>query len=101
MEELEKNIQYLEAKRRVKQIKKFYIHLAIYLGFNLISFLSDWNEKGGNFRVYDGLNISFTYLWGIIVIMHGISVFLPAIRNWERNKIMEIMDRSNKIKNEQ
>lgn len=101
MEELEKNIQYLEAKRRVKQIKKFYIHLAIYLGFNLISFLSDWNEKGENFRVYDGLNISFTYLWGIIVIMHGISVFLPAIRNWERNKIMEIMDRSNKIKNEQ
>ncbi len=89
------NEKYIRAKKRVKEIKDFYTHLAVFLvvmiiiiGINLITFATDGaNSSGWNFR--------FLYpfgFWGFAVIMHGLNVFVFGKNTlWEQRKIKEVM----------
>ena len=89
------NIKYLRAKKRVKQLKGFYIHLTVYVFVNLfliaLKFLK--NEE------YKTDNLWGMGMWGIGLFIHGLSVFLPAFllgNDWEEIKIREIMDKNRK-----
>lgn len=82
---------YHKVRRRVKQIKAFYEHLAIYLilnaGLVVINFL-DTPET-----------IWFIYpliFWGLIVIIHGIRTFSGKLLgdDWEEKKINQMMKES-------
>ncbi|MEZ4853651.1 2TM domain-containing protein [Flavobacterium sp.] len=88
--------RYEAARKRVKEIKGFYVHFAIYIAVNCFLL---------------GINLYFTpqHLWffwctigwGIGVFFHAMGVFdlLPFFgKKWEENKIDELMNKENKSK---
>lgn len=88
------DIKYLEARKRVKSIKGFYIHALIYVLINVGIIIT--NTSVGE----SGLNSIDTYwtaiFWGIGLAIHGLSVFLPNFilgKNWEEQKIREFMNK--------
>ena len=105
-----KEQQYLNAKKRIKEIKDFYSHFLVYLIINIFisciivfgltySGNSSFSESFTNFGVY-----STWLFWGIGVFFHWISVF--GLKNlygsaWEEKKIKELIEkdyeRNNKI----
>lgn len=87
-------IKYLEAQKRVKRLKGFYIHAAVYVMVNL--FLIANNVQRG--VDLSSINNYWTAIfWGIGLLGHALSVFLPTFifgKNWEERKIRELMDKN-------
>lgn len=86
-------LKYLRAKKRVKQIKGFYIHLAIFIAVNAFIVLSKFLIK----EDYEPGNIWGMGMWAFGLTVHGLSVFLPAFlfgNDWEERKIKEVMDKN-------
>ncbi|MCL1675909.1 2TM domain-containing protein [Elizabethkingia meningoseptica] len=87
-----KGIEYLEAKRRIKEIRGFYIHLLVYLSVNLLLFAIQFYEYG--FLSWG--NAFLPVLWGVCVLIHAGTVFLPNLimgDDWERKKIEKLMNK--------
>ncbi|MDX6746196.1 2TM domain-containing protein [Polaribacter sp. PL03] len=92
---------YIRAKKRVKAIKGFYVHLIVYILVNI--FLSgiiifglsnsgdSFEEIISNFGVY-----STWFFWGIGMFFHWLGVFgfksLGLGNDWEEKKIKELME---------
>lgn len=91
---MENNIKYLQAKKRVKQIKGFYIHALVYVLVNAVILILKF-QKNGSIEFNDwGIG-----LWGLGLAIHGLSVFLPNFilgKNWEEKKIRELMEKDKK-----
>ncbi len=88
------NIKYLEAQKRVKRLKGFYIHGVVYLLVNL--FIIAQNVQSGS-KLSNIDNYWTAIFWGVGLLGHAISVFLPNIimgRDWEEKKIRELMDKN-------
>jgi len=87
------DVKYMEAKRKVKEMKGFYIHLFVYVIVNL--FLISRNvQQGDNLNDLD--NYWTAIFWGIGVLVHAIRVFVPNVilgRDWEERKTRELMDK--------
>ena len=87
------DVKYMEAKRKVKEMKGFYIHLFVYVIVNL--FLISRNvQQGDNLNDID--NYWTAIFWGIGVLVHAIRVFVPNVilgRDWEERKTRELMDK--------
>ena len=86
---MDEQARYQEAKKRVEEIKGFYIHL---VSFFLVN----------SFLVIVNLLTSAEYLWfiwpltgwSIGLIIHGISVFGGFLgKSWEERKIKELMEK--------
>jgi hypothetical protein len=90
------DIKYIEARKRVKSIKGFYSHLTIYVLVNLlIVFINIHNLKPGE-SYFKLENFNTLFFWGIGLLAHGLSVFVPQFvlgKNWEERKIRELMDK--------
>lgn len=90
------DIKYLEAKKRVKKLKGFYSHLTIYILVNLfIVFINIQDLKPGE-SYFQYKNFITLFFWGIGLLAHGMSVFVPQFvlgRNWEERKIKELMNK--------
>ncbi len=102
-----KEQQYLKAKKKVKEIKGFYVHLIVYVLVNI--FISciilfgltsqgnyQFNDAIGNFGVY-----STWLFWGIGLFFHWFGVFgFTSIvsKDWEERKIKELMEKEAKNK---
>ena len=84
MEENEKKL--LRAQARVKELKRFYSHLILYLVIMGLLFFIDYSD-GGNWWVQWPI-----IGWGIFVVIHGINVSKIG-KNWEDKKIEEIMEK--------
>lgn len=90
------NIKYLEAKKKVKRIKGFYTHAAIFVLVNsIIAFINYQALKPGQsyFVWYNFLSLFF---WGIGLFAHGMGVFMPSFifgKDWEEKKIRELMNK--------
>ena len=97
----DKNIQYERARKRVKEIKGFYIHDLVYVLVNLFLILST-SIKYDSFETFFQQNQFWGIgLWGIGLFAHGLSVFLPNFilgKNWEEKKIRELMERNRNLK---
>ncbi len=86
--------KYIKAKKRVKEIKDFYIHLIIFLVIvailtiiNVTSFIM--NSEEGNLWFLFPLGF-----WGFAVLMHGLKTFVFGRESsWEKRKIKEVMDK--------
>lgn len=91
------DIKYLEAKKRVKKLKGFYSHLTIYILVNLfIVFINIHDLKPGE-SYFQYKNFITLFFWGIGLLAHGMSVFVPQFvlgRNWEERKIRELMNKN-------
>lgn len=85
---------YKVAKKRVEQLRGFYIHALVYIFINaMIIIVSTWNE-GLLPGLKDWGNYTTLLIWGIFLAFHAASVFLPNIffgSNWEEKKIQEIL----------
>lgn len=88
------NIKYLEAQKRVKQLKGFYIHATVYVLVNLF-LIANTVQEG---RSLLDLNTYWTaIIWGVGLLAHGANVFLPNMlmgKDWEEKKIRELMDKN-------
>ena len=88
---VEKDDKLLRAQKRVKELKKFYNHLAVYLVIMAILFFIDYSD-GGEWWVHWPI-----IGWGIFVVIQGISVSKIA-KGWEDKKIKEIMEKEEEEK---
>jgi hypothetical protein len=82
--------QYERARKRVQQLRGFYIHLLVYLIVNIGLFgLNMFTGRQYLWFVWPALG------WGIGLLSHGLSVagwrFMG--REWEERKIREELDR--------
>lgn len=88
------DIKFLEAKKRVKRLKGFYIHAIVYFLVNLF-IIAQSVQRGSTLTDID--NYWTAIFWGVGLLGHGISVFLPNIimgSDWEERKIRELMDKN-------
>lgn len=95
----DEQIRYEIAQKRVKKIKGFYTHLAIYICVNIfIVFINISNLKSGE-SYFQPKNFLTAFFWGIGLTAHALSVFGIDVllgRNWEEKKIKELMHKSKK-----
>lgn len=93
---------FLRAKKRVKVIKGFYVHLIIYVLSNIcISGIIIWGIMESGYRFKDTLSNFGVYstwvFWGIGMFFHWLGVFgfksLGFGSDWEEKKIKELMDK--------
>lgn len=92
----QEEIKYNEALKRVKKIKSFYTHAGVYVVVNAMLLILKYQklEPGESFFQFE--NFSTILFWGIGLVAHGLSVFLPTWflgNDWEERKIKELMDK--------
>ena len=88
--------KYIRAKKRVKSIKGFYVHFAVYLIVNLFLILAQALSGGGWEVFWDFQSYWTAIFWGIGLVFHAFGVFGMDFllgKSWEDRKIKEIMDR--------
>lgn len=86
---METNEKYARAKKRVENLKAFYIHLMVYVLVNIMLFTIN--------IISDPDNLWFFYPlagWGIGLTVHGISTLAYGKfgADWEERKIKEYME---------
>lgn len=90
---MEKDPKYLRAKKKVENLKAFYIHLSVFILVNIFIFVI-------NLMSYDGI-WWFVYPlggWGIGLVAHGLTVLAESKlgSDWEERKIKEYMEKDNR-----
>ncbi|MCL9805693.1 2TM domain-containing protein [Flavobacterium amniphilum] len=93
--------KYYEAAKRVKKIKGFYTHAAVYIMVNVMIIIINIQELDPGESYFQYHNFFTAFFWGLGLLAHGLSLFLPGMLfgdNWEEKKIKELMekDKSNK-----
>jgi hypothetical protein len=90
------SLEYKRALKKVKAIKGFYAHLAVYLVINLLLLYVYTREEGLVEGLQDLSNYFTAFFWGIGLLAHAAGVFMPNIlfgREWEERKIKELMEK--------
>ena len=88
--------KYIRAKKKVKSIKGFYVHLTVYLIVNAFIILSRTMSSGDWEIFWEWQSYSTALFWGIGLAFHAFGVFGMDIllgKNWEERKIKELMDK--------
>jgi uncharacterized integral membrane protein len=88
--------KYERAAKRVKRIKGFYTHLVVYVVVNLMIVVVNVQNLSSEESYFQWQNFTTLGFWGIGLLAHGMSVFMPDFimgKNWEERKIKEYMDR--------
>lgn len=93
------NLSYRTAKKRVSDIKGFYIHLTVYLFINIAIFIVSTRDEGILKGLTNITNYSTFFFWGIGIVAHWASVFGSNFilgKEWEECKIRQLMNQDNK-----
>ena len=93
------NERYERAAKRVKRIKGFYTHAVVYVVVNLMIVIVNIQNLDAGESYFQWQNFTTLGFWGIGLLAHGLSVFMPSIilgKNWEERKIKELMDNDKK-----
>jgi len=98
----QRELTYLRAVKRVKEIKGFYTHLMVYVVINIMvsainMFLNHQiSDSASFFKALGHFSTYMTWvLWGIGLLIHGLNVFwLKAsyFKKWEDRKLQEFMN---------
>lgn len=89
-------IIYQEAVKRVKKIKSFYTHAAVYVVINIMLLIVKFQKMNADESFFEFENFSTIIFWGIGLAAHGLSVFLPSLifgKDWEERKLNEFMEK--------
>lgn len=95
-------IRYKEAQKRVKRIKGFYTHATIYVVVNIMIFVINAREIPVGESIFQWRTLTTPLFWGIGLLSHGLSVFLPNYilgKDWEERKIKEFMEKEKAMQN--
>ena len=87
-------LRYLRARARMKELRGFYIHLLVYIAVNVLIVISNIQELKPGESYFQAKNFFTFTLWGIVVLIHAGSVFLPNFvlgKDWEDKKIKSLM----------
>ena len=83
----------VNAKKKVRKVKFFYLHLVFFIiGIALILYNFYIIEEGPYKNNIISLNLSVIVVWTVFVIIHGLNTFKEKTifnRNWEDKKIKE------------
>ncbi|MCL8009273.1 2TM domain-containing protein [Gelidibacter japonicus] len=93
--------RYERAKKRVQRITGFYSHLLVYVVINLMIVVVNVQRLDPGESYFQWQNFTTLFFWGIGLLAHGLSVFMPYIvlgKNWEERKIKELMEKERKSK---
>ena len=86
---------YEKARKRVKEIKGFYLNLITYLVVNLVLLIINLVTRPHHLWFY-----WVAIFWGIGIVFNAANIFLRKGRfmgsEWEEKKIKKMMDRENK-----
>ena len=83
--------RYRRARRRVREIRAFYLHLTIFVAVNILLHLINFVASPTVYWAFWPL-----FGWGIGVLAHGLATYrwMPFIgKEWEERKIRELMDK--------
>ena len=83
------------ARKRAKELRKFYGHLITYLLVcSLLVVIDLANEDPNNPQVFIGLNWAFwpIFGWGAFVVIDGITTFIGFDR-WEERKAQKLYEK--------
>lgn len=98
---------YIKAKKRVKDIKGFYVHLTVYIIINIFIsgvIIYGLMVSGDSFtQAFSNFGVYSTWLfWGIGMFFHWLGVFgfksIGFGRDWEERKIKEMMEKDDEKK---
>ena len=90
------DVKYYVALKRVKRIKAFYTHALVYVVINLMFVVINYQNLGEGESYFQWHNFITAFFWGIGLLAHGLSVFLPGMilgSDWEERKIKELMEK--------
>ena len=83
-------IELLKAKKRVKKVKEFYVHLIVYICVNsFLIIVNLLNSESGYWFLFPTIG------WGIGLFSHAANTFnfIPFLnKDWENRKIKQYMD---------
>jgi hypothetical protein len=86
-----------EAKKKVEELKGFYVHLTAYILVNfflLLGALGVFENGFVNLHMPDWGYFTTPFFWGIGVLAHGLYVFnIKMFKNWEERKIKEYIEK--------
>lgn len=91
--------RYDRAKKRVKKISGFYSHLLVYIVVNLMLVVVNYKQLSLGESYFKWHNFTTLFFWGIGLLAHGLSVFMPYMvlgKDWEERKIKELMEKDRK-----
>lgn len=95
-----RNEKLKRAKKRVGQLKGFYVHLAVYIAVNLLIAGSMVIRSGwGTDPIHIWAILSTPVFWGIGLGFHALNVFgINGIfgRRWEERQIRKFMEEDRK-----
>lgn len=83
--------RFERARRRVREIRAFYLHLAVFVAVNTLLHVINLVAAP---RVYWAFWPLFG--WGIGLLAHGLATYrwMPFLgKEWEKRKIRELMDK--------
>jgi hypothetical protein len=83
--------RYERARRRMREIRAFYFHLAVFVAINVLLHVINFAASP---RVYWAFWPLFG--WGIGLLAHGLATYrwMPFLgKEWEERKIRELMDK--------
>lgn len=95
----QEEIKYQEALKRVRKIKGFYSHLLVYIVVNSMIIVVNFQNLAPNESYFQLKNFMTAFFWGIGLLAHGFSVFVPQWflgNDWEERKIRELMEKDKK-----
>ena len=87
--------KYKRAKKRVEELKGFYIHFAVYACINAFILINIYLNLGQGESFWQWGHFFVLFGWGIGVVFHGAKTFgfNPLLgKNWEERQIRKYMD---------
>ena len=89
-------LRYLRARNRVKELRGFYVHLLVYIAVNILIVFVNIQEMKPGESYFQAKNFFTFTLWGIVILIHAGSVYLPNFilgKDWEDKKIKNLMEK--------
>ena len=86
--------KFLQAQKRVKNMKGFYVHATVYFFVNAFIILSCVIDNPESLFTLDPYMTAF--FWGIGLAAHGFGVFGQDLflgKNWEEKEIQKILNK--------
>lgn len=97
-EKVQSKMLYDSAKKRVEEVRNYFIFVLVYLGAVAFLKFSHYPETWLHFKkVYIDFWI---VLQGIFFALYGLYLFLPYSRRWEKRKIEELMTKETENKSQ-
>lgn len=92
----------INAKRKIKQIQIFYLHLVLYLIVMALIFYNFYIIEEGHYKNnIMALNFSVIVVWSVFITLHGLVVFKGKQifkKRWEDEKIKEFLEKEEAVK---